>query len=128
MSLGSVFAIAAVYAAYSGCFYVIEWLFAHDLPKMAVLAALSSLLVNWAAAAVATSGHAERSGRLLWLLFGAVIPFLGGLGLLVFAPAESERRTGLALMFGTLLPVLMFVYLGLPSIKERFFRGGPPAS
>lgn len=122
MTWGFALVVAAVYAAYSACFYVIEWLFAHGHPNVAVLAAGSALLVNWAAAAVATSGTAGRSGNLLWLVFGAVIPFLGGAGLACFGGALSERQTGYALMLGTLVPLLLFLYLSRASIKA-FFRG-----
>ena len=120
MSIGLAAAVAAVYAAYSGCFYVIDWLFANGHPDLAVVAALSALLVNWAAAAFATSGHREKMGNLLWLLFGAVIPFLGGAGLVCFGDDAAHRSTGTALMVGTLLPVVMFLYIGASS-----FRGGP---
>ena len=111
MSWGSALLVAVVYGAYSACFYVIEWLFAHDHPGVAVVAAASALLVNWAAAAVATSGTQGRAANVYWLLFGAVIPFLGGAGLACFGRAPSERQTGCALMLGTLLPAAMFVYL-----------------
>ena len=127
MSIGSAAAVAAVYAAYSGCFYVIDWLFAHGHPKLAVVAAVSALLVNWAAAAVATSEHRERVGNLLWLLFGAVIPFLGGAGLVCFGNDDAHRSTGYALRVGTLLPVLIFLYIGVSRLRGRAFRG-PPSS
>ncbi|TBR20047.1 hypothetical protein EPO15_13640 [bacterium] len=119
MSFGSALLVAAVYAAYSGCFYVIDWLFANGHPQLASVAAVSALLVNWAAAAVATSGHDDREGKLLWLLFGAAIPFLGGLGLVCFGGGGSHRSTGLALMVGTLVPALMFVYLGSGALRRR---------
>lgn len=118
MRIGLALVVAAVYAAYSACFYVIDWLFAHGCPKLAVVAALSVLLVNWAAAAVATSGHREKVGNLLWLLFGGVVPFLGGAGLALFGNGASNRSTGLALMAGTLLPVLLSLYFG-----AGYFRG-----
>lgn len=118
MSVGFALLVAAVYAAYSGCFFVIDWLFAHGHPQVASVAAVSALLVNWAAAAVATSGHDDRSGRMLWLLFGAGIPFLGGLGLACFGDGGSQRSTGLALMLGTLVPVVMFVYLGVGTLRR----------
>lgn len=119
MSIGSAALVAAVYGAYAGCFYVIDWLFAHGYSKLAAVAAVSALLVNWAAAAVATSGHREKVGNLLWLLFGAVIPFLGGAGLVCFGGSESHRSTGYALMGGTLLPVLIFVYIGRDYLRGR---------
>lgn len=119
MSIGSAFLVAAVYAAYSGCFYVIDWLFANGHPTLASVAAVSALLVNWAAAAVATSGHADREGILLWLLFGAGIPFLGGLGLTLFGDGGSQRSTGIALMAGTLVPALMFLYIGWGRLRGR---------
>ncbi|MBI5597480.1 MAG: hypothetical protein HY928_15430 [Elusimicrobia bacterium] len=112
MSIGSALLVMAVYAAYSGCFFVIDWLFANGHPQVASVAAVSALLVNWAAAAVVTSGHHERLGNLLWLLFGAVIPFLGGAGLAAFGDGASNRSTGYALMLGTLVPVVMFLYIG----------------
>lgn len=112
MGIGSALLIAVVYAAYSGCFYVIDWLFANGHPKLASVAAVSALLVNWAGAAVATSGHSDRQGNLLWLLFGAAIPFLGGLGLACFGDGGSNRSTGIALMVGTIVPVLIFLYIG----------------
>ncbi|MCX5795020.1 MAG: hypothetical protein NTY77_05970 [Elusimicrobia bacterium] len=126
MSFGAIFAIAAVYAAYSGCFFVIDWLFANGHPKVAVVAAASALLVNWAGAALATSGHGERVGNLLWLLFGAVIPFLGGAGLACFGDGESNRSTGYALMVGTALPVLMFLHIGVGYLRGRPYRGPRP--
>lgn len=122
MSFGSAVLVAAVYGAYSGCFYVIDWLFAHGHPKMAGVAAVSALLVNWAAAAVATSGHQDRVGNLLWLLFGAAIPFAGGLGLALFGDGGSNRSTGFALMGGTLVPVLMFLYIGSGYVRGRWGR------
>lgn len=112
MGIGAAFVIAAVYAAYSGCFYVIDWLFANGHPRLAGAAAVSALLVNWAGAAVATSGHGDREGKLLWLLFGAAVPFAGGLGLTLFGDGGSNRSTGIALMAGTTVPVLMFFYIG----------------
>ena len=126
MSIGLAAAVAAVYAAYSGCFYVIDWLFAHGHPKLAVVAAVSALLVNWAAAAFATSGHREKMGNLLWLLFGAVIPFLGGAGLACFGNGDSHRSTGYALMVGTLLPVVLVFYIGARYLRGRPFREPPP--
>ncbi|HAH07492.1 MAG TPA: hypothetical protein DCM05_13390 [Elusimicrobia bacterium] len=126
MSIGLSLAVAAVYAAYSGCFYVIDWLFAHGHPRLAAVAAGSALLVNWAAAAVATSGHRERVGNLLWLLFGAVIPFLGGAGLALFGNGGSHRSTGYALMVGTLLPVVVSLYIGAGYLRGRLFRSAPP--
>lgn len=122
MSIGAALAIAAGYAAYSGAFYVIDWLFAHGHDKLAVLATLSFTALNWIASALVTSGHPERVGNILWLLFGAVVPFLGGAGLVCFGQAAAEQKTGLALMFGTLLPVLMFLYLHGGRLKE-FLRG-----
>lgn len=122
-NIGSAAAVGAVYAAYSGCFYVIDWLFAHGYSKLAVVAAVSALLVNWAAAAVATSEHRGRIGNLLWLLFGAVIPFLGGAALACLGNGESNRSTGYALMGGTLLPVLIFLYIGAATIRRRSSRG-----
>jgi hypothetical protein len=128
MNIGTAAAVAAVYAAYSGCFYVIDWLFAQGRPKLAVVAAASALLVNWVAAAIATSEHRERVGNLLWLLFGAVIPFLGGAGLVCFGNDDSHRSTGYALMFGTLLPVVLFFYIGSGYLRGRPFREPrPPA-
>jgi hypothetical protein len=122
MSIGSTLAVMAVYAAYSGCFYVIDWLFAHGYPHLAVVAAVSALLVNWAAAAVATSGNRERVGNLLWLLFGGVIPFFGGAGLACFGNGDSHRSTGYALMVGTLLPVVISLYIGAGYLRGRSFR------
>lgn len=119
MSFGAALLVAAVYAAYSGCFYVIDWLFAHGHPRLAAMAAVSALLVNWAAAAVATSGHDDREGKLLWLLFGAAVPFLGGLGLVCFGGNASHRSTGLALMVGTVVPAVMFLYLGWGRLRGR---------
>ncbi|MBI4346276.1 MAG: hypothetical protein HY553_05445 [Elusimicrobia bacterium] len=119
MTLGSALVVVGVWGAYSGCFYVIDWLFAHGHPKLAAVAAVSSLLVNWVAAAVATSEHRERLGNLLWLLFGAVIPFCGGAGLAVFGGSDSHLKTGYALMVGTLLPVVMFLYIGGGYLKGR---------
>lgn len=119
MSIGAALLIVAVYAAYSGCFYVIDWLFAQGHPQLAAVAAVSALLVNWAAAAVATSGHNEREGKLLWLLFGAAIPFLGGLGLVCLGGSDSHRSTGAALMVGTLVPAAMFLYIGSGTIRGR---------
>ena len=119
MSVGSALLVAAVYAAYSACFFVIEWLFANGHPRVAAVAAVSALLVNWAATAVATSGHRERVGNLLWLLFGAVIPFLGGAGLAAFGDGDSHRNTGFALMLGTLVPVVMFLYIGSGHLRGR---------
>ena len=118
MSIGSALLVMAVYAAYSGCFFVIDWLFANGHPNVAAVAAVSALLVNWAGAAVATSGHHERLGNLLWLLFGAVIPFLGGAGLAAFGGGDSHRSTGYALMLGTLVPVLIFIYIGLGHLRS----------
>jgi hypothetical protein len=126
MSIGMAAAIAAVYAAYSGCFLVIDWLFAQGHPKVAAVAAASALLVNWVAAAVATSEHGGKVRNLLWLLFGAVIPFLGGAGLACFGNGDSNRSTGCALMVGTILPVLIFVYIGAGHLRGRLFRGPPP--
>lgn len=128
MSIGSAAAVVAVYAAYSGCFYVIDWLFAHGHPKLAAVAAVSALLVNWAGAAVATSAHHERAGNLLWLLFGAVIPFLGGAGLACFGGSDSHRSTGYALMVGTLLPVVIFIYIGAVHLRGRPFQRPPPSA
>ena len=120
MSIGSVALVAAVYAAYSGCFFVIDWLFAHGHSKVAAVAAVSALLVNWAAAAVVTSGHDGREGNLLWLLFGAVIPFLGGLGLACFGDGASNRSTGIALMTGTVVPLVIFLYIGWGHVRGRW--------
>jgi hypothetical protein len=128
MSFGMAAAIAAVYAAYSGCFLVIDWLFAQGHPKVAMVAAASALLVNWVAAALATSAHGEKLGNLLWLLFGAVIPFLGGAGLACFGNGDSNRSTGYALMVGTILPVLIFIYIGLRHLRGRPFGGSQPPS
>ncbi|TPW20377.1 MAG: hypothetical protein FD126_1745 [Elusimicrobia bacterium] len=114
--------VATVYAAYSGCFFVIDWLFANGHPRVAAVAAVSALLVNWVGAAVATSGHHERLGNLLWLLFGAVIPFLGGAGLAAFGGSDSHRSTGFALMLGTLVPVVMFLYIGSVHLRRRVPR------
>ncbi len=122
MGIGSAFLVAAVYAAYSGCFFVIDWLFAQGHPKVAAVAAVSALLVNWAAAAVVTSGHSDKQGNLLWLLFGAVIPFLGGLGLTLFGDGGSNRSTGIALMAGTIVPALIFLYIGWGHIRGRALR------
>lgn len=122
MSIGSALLVAAVYAAYSGCFFVIDWLFANGHPQVAAVAAVSALLVNWAGAAVVTSGHNEKLGNLLWLLFGAVIPFLGGAGLVAFGGSESHRSTGYALMLGTLVPVLIFLYIGVRQLRGRSAR------
>lgn len=122
MGIGAAFLIAAVYAAYSGCFYVINWLFAHGHPKVAAAAAVSALLVNWAAAAVVTSGHSGREGNLLWLLFGAAIPFLGGLALASFGDGGPNRSTGIALMVGTIVPVLMFIYIAWGHVRAGSLR------
>ncbi|MBI3298240.1 MAG: hypothetical protein HYZ75_08760 [Elusimicrobia bacterium] len=122
MSFGAAVLVAAVYAAYSGSFYVIDWLFAHGHPRLAAVAAVSALLVNWAAAAVATSGHSDRAGNLLWLLFGAAIPFLGGLGLACFGDGDSHRSTGIALMVGTIVPVVIFLYIGWGHLRGRALR------
>lgn len=120
MGIGSAILVAAVYAAYSGCFYVIDWLFANGHPKLAAAAAVSALLVNWAGAAVATSGHGEREGTLLWLFFGAGVPFAGGLGLALLGDGGSNRSTGIALMAGTTVPVLMFLYIGWGRLRGRW--------
>lgn len=122
MGIGAALLVAAVYAAYSGCFYVIDWLFAQGHPRVAAVAAVSALLVNWAAAAVATSGHSDREGNLLWLLFGAAIPFLGGVGLLCFGGSDSHRSTGIALMVGTVVPVVIFLYIGWGHLRGRTLR------
>jgi hypothetical protein len=63
--------------------------------------------------------------NLLWLLFGAVIPFLGGAGLVCFGNDDSHRKTGYALMVGTILPVLIFLYIGAGHLRGRPFRGAP---
>lgn len=122
MSFGTAVLVAAVYAAYSGCFYVIDWLFAHGHPRLAGVAAVSALLVNWAAAAVVTSGHSDRAGNLLWLLFGAAIPFLGGLGLACFGDGDSNRSTGIALMVGTIVPVVIFLYIAWGHLRGGALR------
>lgn len=119
MTVGAALAVAAIYAAYSGAFYVIEWLFAHGHDHLAIMAALSFTALNWIASALATSGHPERVGNLLWLLFGAVVPFLGGAGLAAFGNVPAEHKTGFALMFGTLLPVLVFLYLGVGRLRDK---------
>lgn len=122
MSIGSAFLVAAVYAAYSGCFFVIDWLFANGHPKVAAVAAVSALLVNWAGAAVVTSGHGAKEGNLLWLLFGAVIPFCGGLGLAFFGDGASNRSTGIALMVGTIVPAAIFLYIAWGHLRAGTLR------
>lgn len=122
MGIGSAVLVAVVYAAYSGCFYVIDWLFANGHPKLAAVAAVSALLVNWAGAAFVTSGHSDRQGNLLWLLFGAAIPFLGGLGLACFGDGGSNRSTGIALMVGTIVPVLIFLYIAWGHLRGGSLR------
>lgn len=126
MGIGAALLIAAVYAAYSGCFYVIDWLFANGHPRVAAVAAVSALLVNWAAAAVVTSGHGGREGNLLWLLFGAVVPFCGGLGLALFGDGGSQRSTGIALMAGTVVPALIFLYIGWGHLRAGTLRWPSP--
>ena len=122
MGIGAALLVAAVYAAYSGCFYVIDWLFAHGHPRVAAVAAVSALLVNWAAAAFVTSGHSGKEGNLLWLLFGAAIPFLGGLGLACLGDGGSNRSTGIALMVGTIVPVMIFLYIAWGHLRGGSLR------
>lgn len=119
MSPGAVIAVAGVYLVYSGLIYGIERLFAFGHPILAVAATIALHLLNWLLAAIATSGHSGKQRDRLWLAFGAVIPFAGGAGLVCWGGKYSIRMAGLALMGGTIVPTLLFLWLSLGSLRRR---------
>ena len=119
MSPGAFIAVVGVYLVYSAWIYGIERLFAYGRPILAVVATVILHLINWLVAAMGTSGHDDKRRDWLWLAFGAVIPFAGGGGMVIWSGVRSIELAGLALMGGTIIPTLLFLWLSVGTLRRR---------